>query len=193
MTSNIIKIVDVAESNDSTFDKDTNEDYEQMLKIEVYNLNTGWMTLFLYIIVSSVSEKLKWLSIIKTFLENSECIVQSQQNPDYKDIIYTFEKDKFVNVNCIQQISQSVCIKHHGKLLMNLFNNANYFFILQVFLLGAIEGLFSVHIKTQNEQIKHDLIPIVGPKLVNDFIFLPKLQLVLMIAGMLYKNDSFHL
>lgn len=57
--------------------------------------------------------------------------------------------------------------------------------MLQVFLLGADEGLFSVHIKTQNEQIKHDLVPIVGPKLVRDFVFLPKLQLVLMIAGKL--------
>lgn len=57
--------------------------------------------------------------------------------------------------------------------------------MLQVFLLGADEGLFSVHIKTQNEQIKHDLVPIVGPKLVRDLVFLPKLQLVLMIAGKL--------
>jgi hypothetical protein len=55
---------------------------------------------------------------------------------------------------------------------------------MQVFLLGAVEGLFSVHIKTQHEQIKHDLIPIIGPKLVKDIVFLPKLQLVLMIAGL---------
>lgn len=53
-----------------------------------------------------------------------------------------------------------------------------------MFLLGAVEGLFSVHIKSENEQVKHDLVPIIGPKLVNDFVFLPKLQLVLMIAGM---------
>lgn len=108
MSSNIVKVVDVAESNDSTFDKNSNEDYDQMLKIEVYNLNTGWMTLFLYIIVSSVSEKQNWLSIIKTFLENSECAAQSQENHDYKDNIYTFNKDKLLNVNCIHQISQSV-------------------------------------------------------------------------------------
>lgn len=50
-------------------------------------------------------------------------------------------------------------------------------------MLGAVEGLYSVHIKTQHEQIKHDLVPIIGPKLVKDIIFLPKLQLVLMIAG----------
>ncbi|KAE9542770.1 hypothetical protein AGLY_002681 [Aphis glycines] len=159
MSSNIVKIVDVAESNDSTFDRNSNEDYDQMLKIEVYNLNTGWMTLFLYIIVSSVPEKQNWLSIIKEFLDNSECVAQSQQNHDYKDNIYTFHKEKLLNVNCIHQISQSV------------------------FLLGAVEGLFSVHIKSENEQVKHDLVPIVGPKLVNDFVFLPKLQLVLMIAG----------
>lgn len=108
MTSNIVKIVDVAESNDTTFDRNTNEDYEQMLKIEVYNLNTGWMTLFLYIIVSSVTEKLNWLRIIKEALENIECAIQSQDNHDYKDIIYTFEKDEFINVHCIHQISQSV-------------------------------------------------------------------------------------
>jgi len=60
-----------------------------------------------------------------------------------------------------------------------------------VFLLGAVEGLFSVHIKTQNEELKHDLVPIVGPKLVNDFIFLPKLQLVLMIAGMFSETIIF--
>lgn len=112
MSSNIVKVVDVAESNDTTFDKNTNEDYEQMLKIEVYNLNTGWMTLFLYIIVSSVSEKLKWVNRIKDYLENSECSVKSQQNHDYKDIIYTFQKDKLINVNCIHQISQSVCMKY---------------------------------------------------------------------------------
>lgn len=110
MTSNIVKIVDVAESNDTTFDKNTNEDYEQMLKIEVYNLNTGWMTLFLYIIVSSVAEKRKWLRAIKEVLENIECTVQSQGNHDYKDIIYTFQKDEFINVHCIHQISQSVCL-----------------------------------------------------------------------------------
>lgn len=108
MTSNIVKIVDVAESNDTTFDKNTNEDYEQMLKIEVYNLNTGWMTLFLYIIVSSVTEKLNWLRIIKEALENIEYAIQSQDNHDYKDIIYTFQKDELINVHCIHQISQSV-------------------------------------------------------------------------------------
>lgn len=108
MTSNIVKIVDVAESNDTTFDKNTNEDYEQMLKIEVYNLNTGWMTLFLYIIVSSITEKLNWLRIIKGVLENIKCTIQSQDNHDYKDIIYTFQKDEFINVHCIHQISQSV-------------------------------------------------------------------------------------
>lgn len=109
MSSNIVKVVDVAESNDSTFDKDSNEDYEQMFKIEVYNLNTGWMTLFMYIIVSSVSEKLNWLRVLKEFLENSECTAQPQHNHDYKDIIYTFQKDNLINVNCIHQISQSVC------------------------------------------------------------------------------------
>lgn len=112
MTSNIVKVVDVAESNDSTFDKSTNEDYEQMLKIEVYNLNTGWMTLFLYIILSNVTEKLKWLNILKEFLENSECTTQSQQDHEYKDIIYTFQKDKQINVNCVHQISQSVCLNY---------------------------------------------------------------------------------
>lgn len=56
-------------------------------------------------------------------------------------------------------------------------------FFVKVFLLGAVEGLFSIHIKYQNEQMKHDLVPIVGPKLVKDFIFLPELQLVLIIAG----------
>lgn len=117
MTSSIIKIVDVAESNDSTFDKNTNEDYEQMFKIEVYNLNSGWMTLFLYIIVSSVSEKLNWLSTIKKFLENSEIGAQSQQNHDYKDIVYMFEKDKLIDVNCIHQISQNVCFKYYEELL----------------------------------------------------------------------------
>lgn len=112
MTSNIVKIVDVAESNDTTFDKNTNEDYEQMLKIELYNLNTGWMTLFLYIIVSSVTEKLNWLRIIKEALENIECAaIQSQDNHDYKDIIYTFQKDELINVHCIHQISQSVRLK----------------------------------------------------------------------------------
>lgn len=111
MSSNIVKVVDVAESNDSTFDRNSNEDYDQMLKIEVYNLNTGWMTLFLYIIVSSVSEKQNWLSIIKEFLDNSECVAQSQQNHDYKDNIYTFHKEKLLNVNCIHQISQSVSLK----------------------------------------------------------------------------------
>jgi len=121
MSSNIIKIVDVAESNDSTFDKDTNEDYEQMLKIEVYNLDTGWLMLFLYIIVSSVSEKLKWVNTVKTFLENSECTVQPQQNHDYKDIIYTFEKDKYINVNCVQQISQSVSFKYLCEIIIELF------------------------------------------------------------------------
>lgn len=109
MTSNIVKVVDIAESNDSTFDKNTNEDYEQMFKIEVYNLNSGWMTLFLYIIVSSVSEKLKWISMIREFLEKSEFTAQSPPNHDYKDIIYTFQKDNLINVNCVQQISQSVC------------------------------------------------------------------------------------
>lgn len=108
MTSNIIKIVDVAESNDSTFDKNTNDDYEQMMKIEVYNLNTGWMNLFLYIIVSSVSEKQNWLSIIRKFLEKCEFTAQSKQNPDYKDIIYTFQKDQLFEVNCVHQISQNV-------------------------------------------------------------------------------------
>jgi len=110
MSSNIVKVVDVAESNDSTFDKNSNEDYDQMFKIEVYNLNTGWMTLFLYIIVSSVSEKVNWLSIIRKFLENCEYDAQSQQNHDYKDNIYTFHKDNLINVNCIHQISQSVSL-----------------------------------------------------------------------------------
>lgn len=109
MSSNIVKVVDVAESNDTTFDKNTNEDYEQMLKIEVYNLNTGWMTLFLYIIVSSVLEKLKWVNRIKDYLENNESSVKLQENHDYKDIIYSFQNDKLINVNCIHQISQSVC------------------------------------------------------------------------------------
>lgn len=108
MTSNIVKVVDISESNDSTFDKNTNEDYEQMFKIEVYNLNSGWMTLFLYIIVSSVSEKLKWISMLRKFLESSEYIAQSQPNHDYKDIIYTFQKNNLIDVNCVQQISQSV-------------------------------------------------------------------------------------
>lgn len=112
MSSNIVKVVDVAESNDSTFDKSTNEDYEQMLKIEVYNLNTGWMTLFIYIILSSVAEKLNWLNILKEFLENNECTTQSQQDHDYKDIIYTFQGDKQINVNCVHQISQTVCLKY---------------------------------------------------------------------------------
>jgi len=111
MSSNIVKVVDVAESNDSTFDKSSNEDYDQMLKIEVYNLNTGWMTLFLYIIVSSVSEKQNWLSIIKAYLENCESVAQLQENHDYKDNIYTFHKEKLLNVNCIHQISQSVNLK----------------------------------------------------------------------------------
>jgi len=111
MSSNIVKVVDVAESNDSTFDKNSNEDYDQMLKIEVYNLNTGWMTLFLYIILPSISEKKNWLRIIKEFLENCECSTQSQQNHDYKDNIYTFHKDKLLNVNCIHQISQTVSVK----------------------------------------------------------------------------------
>lgn len=111
MSSNIVKVVDVAQSNDSTFDKNTNEDYEQMLKIEVYNLNTGWMTLFLYIILSSVAEKLNWLNIIKEFLESTECTTQSQLDHDYKDIIYTFQGDKHINVNCVHQISQSVRLK----------------------------------------------------------------------------------
>lgn len=130
MSSNIIKIVDVAESNDSTFDKDTNEDYDHMLKIEVYNLNTGWLTLFLYIIVSSVFEKLKWLSTIKTFLENSEYTVQCQQNHDYKDIIYTFEKDKFINVNCVQQISQNVrrkCVKKSVNVVSAIYNTFRFY------------------------------------------------------------------
>jgi len=109
MTSNIVKIVDVAESNDTTFDKNTNEDYEQMLKIEVYNLNTGWMTLFLYIIVSSVTEKHNWLRTIREYLENVEYTAQSADNPDYKDIIYTFQKNEVITVHCIHQISQSVC------------------------------------------------------------------------------------
>lgn len=52
--------------------------------------------------------------------------------------------------------------------------------------MGAVEGLFSVHIKTQNEEVKHDLVPIIGPKLVKNFVFLPKLQIVLMIAGILF-------
>lgn len=119
MTSSIVKIVDVAESNDSTFDKNTNEDYEQMFKIEVYNLNSGWMTLFLYIIVSSVSEKLNWLSIVKTFLENSENTAHSQHNHDYKDIVYTFEKDKLIDVNCIHQISQNVYFKYYAVIKKN--------------------------------------------------------------------------
>lgn len=108
MTSNIVKVVDVAESNDTTFDKNTNEDYEQMFKIEVYNLNSGWMTLFLYLIVSSVSEKQNWLHAIKEFLANSECSAQSPPNQDFKDIICTLPKDKHINVNCVHQISQSV-------------------------------------------------------------------------------------
>lgn len=39
-----------------------------------------------------------------------------------------------------------------------------------------------------HEHIKHDLVPIVGPKLVKAIVFLPKLQLVLMIAGMFSKQ-----
>lgn len=120
MSSNIVKVVDVAESNDSTFDKNSNEDYDQMLKIEVYNLNTGWMTLFLYIVVSSVSEKQNWLSIIKAFLENCECDAQLQENHDYKDNIYTFHKEKLINVNCIHQISQSVNLKFHTLIIIFL-------------------------------------------------------------------------
>lgn len=112
MTSNIVKIVDVAESNDTTFDKYTNEDYEHMLKIEVYNLNTGWMTLFLYLIVSSVSEKQNWLRVIKEFLENAELAVQSLDNHDYKDIIYTFQRNELIHVNCIHQVSQNVCLNY---------------------------------------------------------------------------------
>lgn len=108
MTSNIVKIVDVSESNDSTFDKNTNEDYEQMFKIEVYNLNSGWMTLFLYLIVSNISEKQNWVRVLRKFLENSEYTVESPQNQNYKDIIYTFQKDQRITVNCIHQISQSV-------------------------------------------------------------------------------------
>lgn len=120
MTSNIVKVVDVAKSNDSTFDINTNEDYEQMFKIEVYNLNTGWMTLFLYIIVSSVSEKLNWLSVIKNFLEESECTAQLQENHYYKDIICTFQKDNLINVNCVHQVSQSVCTKKIRSFLKNI-------------------------------------------------------------------------
>lgn len=59
-----------------------------------------------------------------------------------------------------------------------------------MFLLGAVEGLFSVHIKTQNEEVKHDLVPIIGPKLVKNFVFLPKLQMVLMIAGIIFLNNA---
>lgn len=113
MTSNIVKVFDVAESNDTTFDKDTNEDYEHMLKIEVYNLNSGWMTLFLYIIVSSVLEKQNWLRVIREFLENVENTIQSLDNHDYKDIIYTFQKDERINVNCVHQISQNVRLNRY--------------------------------------------------------------------------------
>ncbi|XP_050431701.1 citron Rho-interacting kinase-like [Adelges cooleyi] len=157
LSSNIVKVVDVAQSNDKTFDKDTNEDYDQMFKVEVYNLNTGWMTVFLYIIVSSLSEKEKWLTIIREHLANNDYTIQQSQS--YKDTIYTFQKEKIINVNCIHQISQSV------------------------HLLGADEGLFSVHMKTQNDQVIYDLVSIVGPKLVKHFVFLPKIQIVLMIAG----------
>lgn len=111
--SNIVKVVDVAESNDTTFDKNTIKDYEQMLKIEVYSLKTGWLTLFLYIIVSSVSEKQNWLRIIKEFLKNVEYTVNSLDNHDFKDTVYTFQKDELINVNCIHQISQSVRLDYH--------------------------------------------------------------------------------
>lgn len=107
-TSNIVKVIDVAKSNDTTFDKNLNEDYEQILKIEVYSLNTGWMTLFLYIIVPSVSDKHNWVRIINACLESVEYPAHSQDNHDYKDIVYTFQKGELINVNCIQQISQSV-------------------------------------------------------------------------------------
>lgn len=107
MTSNLIRVYDVAESNDSTFDRNTNIDYDHMFKIEVYNSNTGWITLFLYIIVSSVSEKLHWISILKEFLKYHES-TRSQNIEDYKAITYNFEKDKLINVNCIYQISQNV-------------------------------------------------------------------------------------
>lgn len=130
MSSNIVKVVDVAESNDSTFDKNSNEDYDQMFKIEVYNLNTGWMTLFLYIIVSSLSEKRNWLSIIKEFLDNCECAAQSQQNHDYKDIIYTFHKDKLLNVNCIHQISQSVSLYSSDTLVHYMYLYLSYFYYM---------------------------------------------------------------
>lgn len=111
MSSNVVRVVDVANSNDSTFDINTNEDYEQMFKIEVYNLNTGCMTLFLYIIVSSVSDKSNWLRVIKEFVEKNECTTQLEQNHIYKDIICTFQKDNYINVNCVHQISQKVYSK----------------------------------------------------------------------------------
>lgn len=133
MSSNIVKVVDVAESNDSTFDKSSNEDYDQMIKIEVYNLNTGWMTLFLYIILSSISEKKIWLRIIKEFLENCEYTAQSQQNHDYKDNIYTFHKDKLLNVNCIHQISQTVSQKCFT-LIHYIINGYIYYIIIIGFL-----------------------------------------------------------
>ncbi|XP_050538665.1 citron Rho-interacting kinase-like [Daktulosphaira vitifoliae] len=158
LSSNSIKIIDVAQSNDKTFDKDTNEDYEQMFKIEVYSSHSGWMTVFLYIIVASTLEKETWIDILKEHLVDNDCILH-QPNQGYKDILYTFQKDKILNVNCIYQISQSI------------------------FLLGADEGLFSIHLKNQNGQLKHDIVSIIGPKLVRNFVFLPKIQIVLIIAG----------
>lgn len=80
MTSGIVKIFDVAESNDTTIDKNINVDYDQMFKIEVYSSNTGRVTSFLYIIVSSVTEKHKWLKTVREYLKNVECTIQSPDN-----------------------------------------------------------------------------------------------------------------
>lgn len=56
--------------------------------------------------------------------------------------------------------------------------------------MGAVEGLFSIHSKMQNDQLKYDFIPIDGPKSVQELLFLPEIQLVLMIAGNSYKNGK---
>ncbi|XP_050433505.1 citron Rho-interacting kinase-like isoform X2 [Adelges cooleyi] len=159
-SSDMVKVVDVAQSNDKTFDKDTDEDYEQLFKVEVYNSYTGHMTIFLYIIAPSVQEKQQWLSVIRQHSANNDDRTNRPQHDQcYKDIIFTFQKDKMINVNCVHQITQSV------------------------HLLGADEGLFSVHLKTQNGEVKRDIVSIVGPKQVINFVFLPKIQIVLMVAG----------